>query len=359
MIRVLFVGEDMERGTGGVVSVMQLICKHPYLADKVQFEPIYAALQPDSLGNKVIRWIRSFFKLLFALPQSDIVHLHHTIGNNFIGTSLFALVSKLFGKQVLLHNHAADFDDYYAEASRSLKWWVRSVFRRADLILIMSQSWRHWYEKIEPAANWQVAHNAASQHPTLRFFESRNPEALKFIYLSRLEQRKGVYDLLHVLEQVVPRYPSLQVVLAGDGDLADVRQAVAVKNLKHCVTIPGYVTTEMKCDIFQDASVFLLPSYQEGLPMALLETMALGIAPLVTPVGGIPEVIQNDVNGLLIPAGDLERLETALCRLIDDTALRNRLGRAAHETIAKDFSQDVYVEILFEMYADLLRSEQL
>jgi glycosyltransferase involved in cell wall biosynthesis len=96
--------------------------------------------------------------------------------------------------------------------------------------------------------------------------------------------------------------------------------------------------------------VFALPSYAEGMPMALLEAMSWGLPVVATPVGGVPQVIEHGVNGLLVAPGDIDGLAAALARLFDEPALRDSLGAAARRTIAARFSVETALARLGELY---------
>ncbi len=98
------------------------------------------------------------------------------------------------------------------------------------------------------------------------------------------------------------------------------------------------------------ATVFALPSHNEGVPMALLEAMSRSLPVLTTPVGGIPEVIENDRNGLMVTPGDVDAIEVALNRLLSSSAERARLGAAARATIAERYSLSAAIERLAALY---------
>jgi glycosyltransferase involved in cell wall biosynthesis len=98
------------------------------------------------------------------------------------------------------------------------------------------------------------------------------------------------------------------------------------------------------------ATIFALPSHNEGVPMALLEAMSRSLPVLTTPVGGIPEVIENDRNGLMVPPGDVEAIEAALERLLQSSAERARLGTAARATIADGFCITSTIDQLAALY---------
>ena len=122
------------------------------------------------------------------------------------------------------------------------------------------------------------------------------------------------------------------MVLAGDGEVDAVRLAVAEASGNGAdIRVHDWLGPEERDAVLESASVFLLPSYDEGLPMALLEAMAAGLAPITSAVGAIPEIISDGQNGLLVSPGDVTELSAALTRLVDDADARKRLSTAAQE----------------------------
>jgi len=116
------------------------------------------------------------------------------------------------------------------------------------------------------------------------------------------------------------------------------------------VSCPGWLDTTQTAELLAGASVFVLPSYAEGLPMALLEAMSWGLPVIASPVGGIPQVVRQDDNGLLIDPGDVDALSGALRRLLAEPALRQRLGKAARATVEKSFALPAAMARLSEIY---------
>ena len=147
-------------------------------------------------------------------------------------------------------------------------------------------------------------------------------------YLRHLGVRKGSYDLISAIAELEPAVRDLlHVTLAGDGEVTQVR--AAAEPLGAAVTVRDWAGPAERDELLAAAEVLALPSYDEGLPMALLEAMAAGLVPLTTPVGGIPEAITDGVNGLLIPPGDVPALASAFTRLVEDPALRTALSDGA------------------------------
>jgi glycosyltransferase involved in cell wall biosynthesis len=157
------------------------------------------------------------------------------------------------------------------------------------------------------------------------------------LFVGRLDPQKGVATLLAAARSLIPTIPELRVVLLGDGPLrseleANVRQA----GLSERVLFRGVV--ENVAPYLQAADVFVLPSLGEGMPNALLEAMATGLPCIATGVGGTMDVVTDGEDGLLVEPGNAVHLADALIRLLKDPAARDRLGRAARQTVERTYS---------------------
>jgi glycosyltransferase involved in cell wall biosynthesis len=126
--------------------------------------------------------------------------------------------------------------------------------------------------------------------------------------------------------------------------------------IEAAVSFPGVVARERLGTLYAESSVFCLPSYREGLPMALLEAMALGLPSITTSVGGIGDVVEHDVSGLLVKPGDVDALAAAIERLASDPELARRLGAGAQERIRSMAGEEVIAEQWRELYARYVRS---
>lgn len=178
-------------------------------------------------------------------------------------------------------------------------------------------------------------------------------QTVRALFLGRLGKRKGCYDLIEAIAMLPPRQRErLRVVLAGDGDVEGVAASAARAGISHLVDFPGWIDPQARAGLLAGADMVLLPSHEEGLPMAVLEGMAAGRLVITTPVGGIPEVVTDGRNGLLVEPGAVSALSEALGRAIDDAELRHRLGEAAARTSAS-FGIDLWYENLAHIWADV------
>jgi len=182
---------------------------------------------------------------------------------------------------------------------------------------------------------------------------------VRMLFLGQVNEAKGVFDLIGAIAIVAKkRRDRLHVTIAGHGDLTPAKALVDQLGIAANVTFPGWVGPEQRDAYLAQSDVFLLPSYFEGLPMSLLEAMSWGLPSIATSVGGIPDVLDDDVEGLLIEPGDIGALAAAILRMIDDPAICQRLGRAARRRI-EPLDIKPYIANLGLIYRKTTRQECL
>jgi phosphatidylinositol alpha-mannosyltransferase len=179
--------------------------------------------------------------------------------------------------------------------------------------------------------------------------------------VANFRPRKGAEILIEAVAAVTRAGRPLQLVMIGepfrDGDRdygAVLRAAVERAGLAERTTFTGFRPDV--AHLIAGLDLFVLPSlFGEGLPMALLEAMGSGVAVLTTPVEGIVEVVQEEQNGLLVPAGDVDSLAAAIERLVADPDVRARLAAAGRETVADRYSADRMARGFEAVYEELGR----
>lgn len=174
------------------------------------------------------------------------------------------------------------------------------------------------------------------------------------VFTGRLLETKGVMDLARVWKSIAPDYPAARLIVVGGGGglmydcEAELHAYLAANGLAESVVTTGYVRNVE--DYLKAADIFAFPTRDEAFGISLVEAMAAGLAVVATKVGGIPDIVDHEENGLLIDPSDEPRLEAALRRLLDDAEMRARLGRAAVETVERRYTTDAVVA----GYVDLL-----
>src|SRR6185503_11879463 len=172
-------------------------------------------------------------------------------------------------------------------------------------------------------------------------------------FVGRCEESKGILDLIEALAQVRVAIPEARLECAGDGDRDMLAGHADAFGVAHGVRALGWVDPGCRDRLLARAAVFALPSHAEGLPMSLLEAMAAGCPVVAASCGGIPDLVVDGVNGLLVPPGDVDALACALHRLLVDRGLAQRLGNEARATIARRYTAEAALERLEQLYTGL------
>ncbi|EQK45204.1 glycosyltransferase family 4 protein [Paraclostridium bifermentans] len=172
---------------------------------------------------------------------------------------------------------------------------------------------------------------------------NKNEKKIKIIEIARLHKTKGQIDLIDVICRLNKKYKNLEVNLIGDGiDRERIEEKIRKENLEDVVNVLGF-RKNVK-EIISESDIFILPSYIEGLPLSMLESMAMSLPVVVSSIAGIPEVIDNGNNGYLITPGNLDEIETALDNLIKNKKLRVKMGNQARKTVEEKFNDKICYE---------------
>ncbi|HEX3386486.1 MAG TPA: glycosyltransferase, partial [Mucilaginibacter sp.] len=159
-------------------------------------------------------------------------------------------------------------------------------------------------------------------------------DGINLLFLGRIGDRKGIFDLLDVIASGADIFKDkLKLYIGGDGEVERLETYIKDNDLGGIVEYIGWVDAAKKEDYFLKSHVFMLPSYSEGLPVSLLEAMSYGMPVISTNVGGIPEILENGVNGFMISPGDKEAMKAAMLQFLNDPAKIVDFGKASLEKV--------------------------
>jgi glycosyltransferase involved in cell wall biosynthesis len=346
---VLMVGTDLD-GMGGVRAVVR-----GYLDGGLfeRYDCVYVA--SHRAGNswvKITTALKAWVRVAVLLRRLDapLVHVQTASRGSFWRKFVVCLLARAARRPYIVHLHGGGFTRFYENESSPLgRRLIRSTLGHAALVIALSEEWRERVLRICPTARVEVLHNAVAipDRRGIRRLETQEPTLL---FLGHLLRDKGVYDLVRAFGLVARRFPGLKLVLGGVGNIDAVKQLATQLEIAARVSCPGWLDPERKSAALASSTVFILPSYAEGMPMALLEAMSWGMPVIATPVGGIPQVVDDGGNGLLVSPGDIEALAAAIRKLLEDEALRERLGAAARATVVAGFSLSDAVAKLSVIY---------
>lgn len=196
----------------------------------------------------------------------------------------------------------------------------------ADAIIVLSEEWAKFFgDNICDPKKIIVLHNGV----IVPDYVKENYTDRNVLFLGRLGERKGSYDLLKAIPAILKEVPDAHFYLGGDGDIDQSQKIIDENGLSTHVELLGWVRDGEKEEYLKKCSTFILPSYHEGMPMSVLEAMSYGLATISTNVGGIPQIIENRANGIRIDAGDIVAINDNLVAILSNSTLRSKYGKLA------------------------------
>lgn len=175
------------------------------------------------------------------------------------------------------------------------------------------------------------------------------------LYSGRLDYRKGLFDLIESSKIICQVHPEISFVLTGKGILIEkLKKRVNESGLKKNFNFVGFVSREKLIQLYQQATIYVLPSHYEGLPTVLLEAMACGCPIVATSVSGNLDVLTQGHDGILVPPKSPDKIAEAVLKLLDDEKMRNTLGINARNTIENRFTWSIISKKFLHFYNSLI-----
>lgn len=345
-MKILVVGPSPTHSKGGMATVIDEIAKDPTLCEKFELD-VYSSYIDGNKFIVLLFSIFSFIRFYFTKRNYDVYHIHAASYGSTFRKAWYVRTVKKWNKKVILHIHGAEYMLFYSKSRR--KNYITSTLRLADYVIALSNTWKQEFVSTFGLTNCLVVENGINTEPFAGAITDPNNHPKSLLMLGRMGTRKGTYDLLRAIAQVKNTIPDIICYLAGDGERDKVQNYIHKYNLKDNVKIMGWVGKNEKINLLKKSSILVLPSYNEGLPMAILEAMAAQKAIIASNVGAIPEVISIE-NGVLVNPGDIQHLKTAIIKLCQDTKLLKNLGQNNHNLIQQKFSMNIMHQKIAEIY---------
>lgn len=345
---IIMLGPDL-KVKGGVSVMENFILNNPII--KANYNVTFCPTHRDS--TKLMKFLIALKSLirfvLLCTTKIRIIYIHMSYGASFFRKSGFILLSCLFNKKIIIHMHGSSFDRFYNKSGGIIKKYIGYIIGRADLLITLTDQWKLFYGKIAPVEKVHVIHNSVSV-PDINHYDTKSK---RIVFLGRLGERKGIYDLISIIPDIINQIENISFVLAGDGDVEKAQKMVKSMDLDPYVEIPGWIGPVEKAGILEQAAIFVLPSYAEGLPVSVLEAMSYGIPVIASDVGGLSEVIKNGYDGILINAGDRNALRESILSLLSDSELRRKISQNCFEKVKIQYSEDAFAHSFMDLIDSL------
>ncbi len=353
---------DSPSPIGGTELQVHLIAAH---LKKWGFRPLVV-----TMGRLHPKATSPFFQ---RLKQDGIVHLH--LGNiglakqwffekykSFIFSKLQANICHCFNPKSTFLIHAAKeagLKIIYSETGLPSKdsWWqpIESHIHQIPFVIAISM---RSLTQLQSEYDYRGAATVLRSliYPPEPHVRARPSVAreLHIVYFGRLYANKGIYILLHAFHTLLSFFPHAHLTFMGEGpEREELEREMLAGQINQVVFLP-FKTDDDFYRCISQFDVMCLPSFAEGTPCSILEAMSIGLAVVATNVGGIPELIEHEVSGLLIPPHDKAALVGALTRLALNPSLRAQMADNGLKRYKKDFAPEHQLSLLRSIYCEKL-----
>ncbi|WP_455095735.1 glycosyltransferase family 4 protein [Prevotella koreensis] len=330
--KVMMVG-SAEKSPGGVASVIKTMKEMPFWG---KHDCFWLGTQIQS-GYPTKLWyaLRSYFVALFKIWRYDIIHFHTVADLICLVIQLPVFLLALIGrKKIIMHIHMGNQIGEHTN-DRLFNWCMR----KADLIIVLAKIWKEkfdkeWFKDLGTPVTY--LYNAYSPVEALPY-EERKKHILMAAYLN---DNKAYQVLFKAFKRIKDDYKDWNLLILGNGEVEKAMSLAKEMGISHRTTFTGYLTGKKKQEVFQHASIYCMCSYQEGFPMVILESWGYGIPVVTTPVGGLPDVLDDGKNALVFPFGDDESLANKLEQLIDDFPKCKEISEYSQIFVKQNFSKE-------------------
>jgi glycosyltransferase involved in cell wall biosynthesis len=288
------------------------------------------------------------FTLLFR--SINIVHVHTSSYWGWWRSILYIIIARICKVKTILHIHNAIDRFYFEESGKIGKYFISRSLQIPDHLVTLSEGIKKIVATITTTPITPIYNGIeVGQFQNHKVYK----KPFKILFAGFVGTQKGVPDLLNGLRKSGLTPEEIALTVMGAGDIEDMKRMAEKLGIQQYVRFTGRVSEEEKISLYRSHHIFALPSYGEGQPLSILEGMAAGMAVISTPVGSIPEVIQDGQNGYLIQPGDVEGIGQIFHRLMDSKLLET-MGNRNRETAREKYAFSRVVGDNISVYKKLI-----
>jgi len=319
-------------------------------------------------------FLRVYKTFLWELLTSRPDKVYFLLSSSRVGLLRDAVIvatSKLAGKRTIAHYRGGNFHNFFRQRGPVFQWLIKQTLKNLDCLIVQAESLKDIFDGLVDQKSIRVLYNGLPS-TTNGYKRTVTGKPFTILYIGHVAFSKGFYELILAYLRLRRRYP-IRLLFAGElrfsgrghksvlGFLSGEARKFFVEHGEHIehfideftsgaeaydANYLGQITGEAKVKAFEDANIFVLPSYTEGFSMSVLEAMAAGLPVIVTPVGAFPEIVREGENGLFVPPGDSEALEAAIEKLLRDPVLAACMGERNRHLVLEKFGIHRIVEQL-------------
>lgn len=340
---------------GGISSVTKLLIENNSSVKYNHF--VRGKRDSDKRGALwLLRQPVVLLKYLSALVRSGntrVVHINMPLEKNaIVRDSFLVILSSLFRKKVVVHFHGGNYS-LKDNIPPVLEFLVKTTVSLAGKVITLGEKERHYFINKFRLNPGNVVCIPNSVNIPANISEKYADRTIKILYMGRIDKNKGLDEMISTLELL--KYDmDIEFIIAGNGPDKEYFLEECEKRIPGKYTYLGVISGKLKEDILQSSHIFLLLSYYEGLPYALLEGMANKMVPIVSNVGSIPEIIEDGVNGFMVPVHNFNTVTERIIELKTNPLFMKEMALKAYNTARSKYSMGEYIEKINSIYSKML-----
>lgn len=293
--------------------------------------------------------IFKFIIILLFQPQLKIIHLHTSSRGSYFRKSILFLIAKyIFRKKCIFQIHGGHFYKFYINSN--FRKYISLTLKKSDAVIFLFEEQRKQFLKILNLKNTYTIDNII---PKTEYKKNVIHSPLTFLFLGKINQSKGVYDLVEaILQNRSYLQGKINLYIGGAGEDDKLIRFINDNLLNDLISYMGWVSGVEKLTIFAKSDVLILPSYIEAMPMSVLEAMSYSKPIIATSVGRLPDLVKHKVNGILIEKGNVNDIFEAIRFYVENKNSIICHGQKSYRFATKYFP-DEFIVRLSKIYSNL------
>lgn len=355
--KILMVGGDLS-SNGGIASVIKSY-HYEWKNKQNNFDIILlktSYYKDKETAYEFIIFLKSFIKAFVVLATENIriVHIHSSSGVSFVRKSIFVILSKAFLKKVVFHIHASTFYNFYLSKNIFLRFYINHILKITNLTITLCRDWEYKLKCHYPKIDVRTLHNPINIKTKGYTKRKKSNDELRVLFLGFLIPSKGILDILRIAKKCYDNdIKNIKFVIAGKGELEEkIKTFIENNSLIDIVRFVGWVSGNQKCELLKTSDIFFLPSYNEGMPISILEAMSYSLPIVSTRISGIPDLVIDEFNGYLFEPGQIDQFYEVIMKMKNNKKLIEKLGHNSFKHVHYFSSDSVFVD-LKKIYSEI------
>lgn len=348
--KILTIGPDYHNHRGGIGAVIEIYSKY---FENFKFLPSYRVASKLFKTLFFLLFCLRFLTVLLIDRKIKIIHIHGASYGSFYRKFVCFIIAKyLFSKKIIYHIHGAEYQLFYKKSDQVSRRLIHLLIESSDLVICLSTEWCSFFNENFSIKCIEILPNIIDYAKPVKLIKIDT--SITFLFLGFIGNRKGIFDLLEILKNNKAKYSGkIKLIIGGNGEVERLKKIIKQNDLNGLIEFVGWVTDVDKIKLLELCDIYILPSYNEGLPISILEAMSYGKPIISTNIGGIPEIVKPNKNGFLIEPGNLSQIESVVDFCIENRNLLIEYGKESKLMVEKHLPNNVLME-LNKIYLSLL-----